>query len=159
MIHSIAMSFGVAKEKTKILRLARSWIPAHSISPASELCKCIQKLRCFLLQRAVSAADVVEFMTMNDHFHGERRLGYSDSGQGACPAPQQVGGIRGGRKIVGGNGLLEIFQQRGARRAVDACEFAEKFFITAQSLQSPRQVPTFRWQIYEPLSSFMKSSL
>ena len=129
------------------------------MSAASELGKRIQKARCFLLKRAVRAVNVVEFVAMGDHFHGERRPGYSGGGQGACPAPEQVGGIRCGWKISSGNGMLEIFQQRGARGAVDACEFAEKFFITAQSIQSPRQVPTLRWQIYEPLSSFMKSSL
>jgi hypothetical protein len=80
------------------------------MSGASELGKRIQKARCFLLKRAVRAVNVVEFVAMGDHFHGERRPGYSGGGQRACSAPQQVGGIRCGKKIFSGNGMLEIFQ-------------------------------------------------
>jgi len=103
----------------------------------------------------VGAVNVVKLVAMSDHLDGERRLGYSWGREGACPAPQQVGGVRDGMTIFGGNGLFEIFQQRWARRAVDAREFAQKFFIMAEDLQRPRQVPTLRRQIYEPLSSLM----
>ena len=45
------------------------------MSAASELSKRIQKARCFVLKRAVRAVNVVEFVAMGDHFHGERRPG------------------------------------------------------------------------------------
>ena len=99
-----------------------------------EVAKHIQKTLRFLPKCVAGAPDVIEVAAASHRLYNKRRFRNPGCTQIAGRSSQQLSSICKGKRILCGDGILEVFQENWTRKGKYVREFAQKFFIAVDAI-------------------------